>query len=350
MKLFILIFCSIIACVMTVGYLAYSKAKEVIEQKVSDASVQTVAQVANNLDTVYRTYEDLTLKLMFDADFHELVRQVQNNDPEYTKSEYTGKLTDRVKSYMTGNISINGMLMIPIDARLAALEAGAAQTERAELLRETEWFKQVVEQDGLTLWIPPQPEGLVAMPAPSNIGISRLIKDTMSNQPSYVLVMEIHTAAIAQRFADISMGEGSEMAILDGAGRYIYTPNKERIGKPADIRLPAGGDAAQSGAMEIHSSTGTDLLAAYAAFERMDWKLVGTVPVEELVRDAKAIQSLTWITGAVAALLAIAIGIVVLRTIARPLVRLRNRMNEGASGNLTVRSDIGRRRDEIGEM
>ncbi|MNZ73064.1 Methyl-accepting chemotaxis protein McpC [compost metagenome] len=77
---------------------------------------------------------------------------------------------------------------------------------------------------------------------------------------------------------------------------------------------------------------------------------MGAVPVNELVKDAKAIQSLTWITVFIAALIAIAIGVVVIQTIAQPLVKLRNLMNEGASGNLTVRSEMKKRSDEIGEL
>src|SRR5690606_8575512 len=42
LKLFLIIFTSIVACVLTVGLLAYSQAKNLVEKNVSEASFQTV--------------------------------------------------------------------------------------------------------------------------------------------------------------------------------------------------------------------------------------------------------------------------------------------------------------------
>ncbi|MDQ8733570.1 methyl-accepting chemotaxis protein [Paenibacillus sp. LHD-38] len=350
MKLFAIIFCSIIACVMTVGLIAYAKAKEIVERKVSEASFQTVNQVANNLDIIFRTYEDLSMQIMIDEDFHEQVRKVLASDSDYNKSVAAGKLKDRLRNYVTGNVSISGVILIPLNSKLSAVNVGTAQANRSEILKETQWFKEVIERNGKTLWIPPQPDGLAVMPAPPSIGMSRLIKDKLTNQPSYVLLMEIHLASINKRFEDVVLGQGSEMAILDSKGNYIAASEPELIGKPAKVSLPTEGDSALNGSEKAASTNGSDVLAAYTTFDTMNWRLLGTVPVKELVRDAKAIQTLTWITVLIAALIAVAIGALVIKTIAQPLVKLRNLMNEGAGGNLTVRSSLKKRHDEIGEL
>nr|AYQ75665.1 methyl-accepting chemotaxis protein [Cohnella candidum] len=335
---------------MTVGLMAYTKAKNIIENKVSDSSLQTINQVASKLDIIFRSYEDLSMQIMVDNDFHELVRQELQNDPEHGKSEYTGMLKDHLRKYVTGNVSISGVLLIPVDPNLTAVNIGSAQADRSEVLKKTEWFKQVIEKDGKPVWIPPQQDGLAAVPAPPSIGMSRLIKDNMSNQPTYVLVMEIHLASISKSYEDVSLGEGSEMAILDSKGHYVAAPQEEWIGKPAKVSLPAEGDAPQKGSLKATSTGGTNVLAAYASFDRMNWRLLGTVPIKDLVRDAKEIQTLMWLTASIAALIAIAIGVLVLKYIGRPIVKLRNLMNEGAGGNLTVRSGGKKRKDEIGEL
>ncbi|WP_419873456.1 methyl-accepting chemotaxis protein [Candidatus Pristimantibacillus sp. PTI5] len=350
MKLFAIIFCGIIACVMSVGLLAYSKAKEIIESKVSEASFQTVNQVANNLDIIFRTYEDLSMQIMIDEDFHEQVRTVLDSKAGFNKSEAAGKLNERLRNYVTGNVSISGVMLIPLNPKLTVLNVGAAQANRSEIIKESAWFKEVIERDGKTLWIPPQPGGLAVLPAPPSIGMSRLIKDKMTNQPTYLLLMEIHLASINKRFEDVELGQGSEMAILDSKGNYIVSPDPALTGKPAKVSLPTEGDSALSGSQKAAASNGKDVLAAYTTFDTMNWKLLGTVPVKELVKDAKSIQTMTWITVVIASLIAVAIGVLVILTIAQPLVKLRNLMNEGASGNLTVRSSFKKRRDEIGEL
>jgi methyl-accepting chemotaxis protein len=52
----------------------------------------------------------------------------------------------------------------------------------------------------------------------------------------------------------------------------------------------------------------------------------------------------------IAGVIATAIGYLVVRSIAQPLVTLRNLMVEGSKGNLTVRSNLKNRSDEIGEL
>jgi len=310
-KLFVVIFCSILGCVMTVGFLAYETAKSIVERKVSEASLQTVTQVANNLDMMFRTYEDLSLQLMFDSSFHELVRAMLAGDPQYTKSQYAGKLTDRVKSYTTGNVSVNGVLMIPMDPKLPVLEIGAAQGERAEQLRAAAWFEQVVARDGLTMWIPPQPDRLITLPAPMNIGLSRLIKDSMTNRPSYVFVMEIHAASIVQRLQDVALGEGSALSVVDGQGNYVVSGDQELLGIPSGVVWQREGEKERGGALKTVLPNGSEALAVYSSIDRIGWGLLGTVPVAELAKDAEAIRWLTWITGGAAAMLAAGIGALV---------------------------------------
>lgn len=350
MKLFAIIFCSIIACVLTVGLMAYAKSKQIVESKVSDASLQTVNQVANNLDVIYKTYEDLSLQILIDKDFHEIVRSMLAGGDDYSKFEASRKLNEKMQNYVMGNNTISGLLLLPVDPKLSVVTAGSASGSSVEKLMQSEWFKQTVEKAGKTHWIPPQPEGLTGTPGTPSIGLSRVLKDSMSNEASYVLLMDIQLDSLSSRYADVVLGQDSEMAIIDESGNYITAPEEELIGKPAKVRLPAEGDSAAHGALKTMTTDGTDVLAVYTTFETMNWKLLGTVPVKELVRDAKAIQTLTWITVLVAALIAIAIGALVIMTIAQPLVKLRNLMNEGAGGNLTVRSDMKKRQDEIGEL
>ncbi|WP_235561097.1 methyl-accepting chemotaxis protein [Bacillus sp. FJAT-28004] len=349
-KLFTIIFCSIIACVLTVGLMAYSKSKSIIENKVSEASFQTINQVANNLDVIFKTYEDLSLQILIDKDFHEIVRKMSDSGDEFGKFEASRNLSDKMQAYVMGNNTIVSMMLLPVNPKLSVITSGTASNGTAENLMKTAWFMDVVEKGGKTSWIPPQPEGLSNPKGAPTIALSRLIKDTTSSVESYVLLLEVQADTLAKQFADVHLGEGSQLAIVNANGEYITNADEGMIGKPASITFPAEGDKALENSVKMQTNNGDDVLATYTTFETMDWKLLGTVPVNELVKDAKAIQSLTWITVLIAALIAIAIGILVIMTIAQPLVKLRNLMTEGASGNLTVRSVMTKRKDEIGEL
>lgn len=354
MKLFAIIFCGIVACVMTVGLIAYGKAKETVEMKAADASLQTVKQIASNLNTVFKNYEDMTMQLMVDKDFHEMIRDVLNNDTQYTKSELTGKLKDRVHNYVMGNVTVSSVVLLPLNEALDPIVIGNAQSDKLEALREAEWFQAAIDNDSRPLWIPPQQQGFAGTAAPSTVGMSRLIKDNMSNKPSYLLLMEIQLASIVKKYEEVEFGEGSQIAIIDEAERYVAVQEAGLIGQAASVSLTRHSDTGSleesDGSLKTTANDGTEVLAAYAAFDRTGWRMLGTVPVQELAKASQDIQTLTWVAVAIAALIAAAIGGGVIWTIARPLVKLRNLMNEGAEGDLAVRSELSQRRDEIGEL
>ncbi|OMF31746.1 methyl-accepting chemotaxis protein [Paenibacillus sp. FSL H8-0548] len=350
MKLFLIIFFSILACVLTVGLMAYSKSKSIIESKVSDASFETIKQVASNLDVIYKTYEDLSLQIIIDKDFHTYVRTMIEAQDDYTRFEASRSLNDKMQNYIMGNNTIVSLMLLPLNPKLEPLATGSASNAGAEKLMESEWFKETVAKEGKTNWIPPQSDGFSKSSGVVTLGLSRLIKDSATSQASYVLLMEMGVDSFADRYDDVVLGEGSELAMVDNNGLYITNPNPDLIGKPVNLSLPQEGNNAQQGSVKMKTDKAEDVLATYQTFSTMDWKLVGTVPVKELVKDAKSIQNLTWITALIAAIMAVGIGFIVIMTIAQPLVKLRNLMTEGASGNLTVRSVMKKRQDEIGEL
>lgn len=349
-KLFSIIFVSIIACVVTVGLLAYGEAKKLVERNMSDASFQTINQVANNLDVVYKTYADTSLQIIVDKDVNSLLDELAEAKDEYTRLQTMRQLSDKLNSYIIGNVSITSAALIPVNDGGQLITAGASGIAAVSSIIESEWFQQTVEMDGRINWIEPQTSGLVTQGGFTTVGAGRLIKNSHAPEKSYVLLMEIPIGNLIDNYSDVDLGKGSELDIVNSEGNYVISKDPSLIGSPASVTLPSGPDEDDRGSLKMKKSDGAEVLTVYKTFKNMDWKLVGTIPVEELVEDAKVILTLTQITAAIAILLAIAIGVLVIYMIARPLAGLRNLMLDGARGNLTIRSTMRKRRDEIGQL
>lgn len=347
MKLLILISVSIIACVVAVGVLSYVAAKKLVEDNVSEASLQTIKQVANNLDTVFQNYTDLSMQIMIDNELRDdLISYVGNKD-EFESLMTSRDIGERLSNYIMSNNTISGVALIPTEPELAPMTGGLAEGSKAAGHMESEWFKQVIELDGRVMWIEPQEGGIIASNDSSSIALARLIKSIGIMDETFVLVMEIPVAGISDRFKDVDLGNGSDLYIVNNASEFITNDDVALIGGPASVTLP--GDS-ESGRPNLEDANGENVLAAYQTFKLSDWKLVGTIPVEELAKQAGVIRNLTVWMVVIGAIIAIAIGMLVIATVAKPLVQLRNLMVEGARGNLTVRSSGGNRRDEIGEL
>ncbi|MFF2887076.1 methyl-accepting chemotaxis protein [Paenibacillus sp. NPDC057967] len=347
LKLFFIIIISIVACVLTVGLIAYSQAKNLVEKNVSEASYQTVNQVTNNLDIVFQTYADLTLQMLIDKELQTELKVLSTTNDSYDILQSSRTISDRMSTYIMGNTTITGAAIISTDEEEGVITAGNNNGYRGDTLTKADWFTQTIEQDGRLVWVEPSSTGIIASKSPNSIALARVIK--AANRP-YVLVMEVNLDAIVKRYQDVQLGEGSTLAIVNGAGQYVTNNDLALLGQPHIVTLPTEGEEAKSDRKKMTTVEGNSVLAAYQTSEITGWRFVATIPVEKLVEQASVIRNLTWLMVGLATLIAIAIGVLVIRTIATPLVKLRNLMVEGARGNLTVRSSIKKRQDEIGQL
>ncbi|MFF2480474.1 methyl-accepting chemotaxis protein [Paenibacillus sp. NPDC058071] len=331
--------------------MAYSQTKKIVEEKVSSASLQTINQSASNLDIIFKNYEDITMQILIDKEFHKLVGKMKDSNDDYSKFEASKDLTDKVQNFVMGNNSILGIYLLPLDPKLSVVTAGGASVASSEKLVNSDWFQKVKEANGKAYWVETQLEGFGdSIAKPTSIGVGRVLNDTTMNSAGYLMLMEISLSEIEKQYENVNLGEGSQITIVDANNNYIANPDPTMIGKPQTVALPANEEGEQGGSAKVASTGGEAVLAAYKTFKMVDWKLVGTIPVDQLVKDANVIRQMTWITIIAAALIAIAIGMLVIRTVAMPLTNLRNLMNEGERGNLTVRSSLKGRKDEIGQL
>lgn len=349
LKLFLLISFSIVTCVMTVGLIAYSQAKILVEKKVTETSFQTVNQVVNSMDNVFQMYMDMTLQILFDKAIIEELDKLSNSNDQWEIITSSRTIYDRLTNYRLGNSSIMSIALIPVKEGKGIISSGNNGGKSIETMSETDWFKKTQELDGHIVWIEPQAKGLISSNHNDSIGLSRIMK-TKFGELVYVLVMEIRIDAVQSHFENVHFGEGSTLALVNSSGEYVVYENRELLGQPHLISFPSEGDALIKGGDKYRTSDGDEVLAVYQLSELTDWKFAATLPVEKLVEDAKVIRNLTWLMVVFAALIAGVIGSLVIITITRPLAQLRNLMAEGASGNLTVRSNMKKRLDEIGQL
>jgi methyl-accepting chemotaxis protein len=160
--------------------------------------------------------------------------------------------------------------------------------------------------------------------------------------------MEYGTEILVNEIGAINLGSESEVGITNAANKYIATANNANLEKEAKIQLTADQLAIAPGTSGSFENADSRMVAYYKT-KLAGWNLVAHMPVSSLVKDADKIFNFTLIIALVAAFIAILIGIFVARSIGRPLVLLRNLMQQGAKGNLTVRANY-QSQDEIGQL
>ncbi len=153
--------------------------------------------------------------------------------------------------------------------------------------------------------------------------------------------------------------ESSYSYIVDKDGQIIIHSDKslimkQNITKPSELISPHMADV---GIKIINNSNGnikctinnTTYMTYYSTIPNTDnWKLITNIPEEYTKAPVKDISIKLVALGIIGVLTGIALGIMISKSISKPIVNLKNTFKDAAAGDLTVRSEVSTL-DEIGE-
>ncbi|BCG58326.1 methyl-accepting chemotaxis protein [Paenibacillus sp. URB8-2] len=354
-KLFLIFLSSIIVVVMFLGLMSYTKAKNTIKDNVSEANHQTIIQNAEKLDIILNQYETLALQLFFDPEVQAQISTLKNAKSFYDQFVAMDNIGDKLTNQTTADSNIISFSLIPDNTKEQVMTSGNSKLI-AEDMRDKDWYKQIVANteaykptyagDSFSskfYWFPVSD----VVKESTNIAVVRKLQN-MGDTSGYIVVIEIKQDVLESAFRSVNLGDGSHIQLVSPGGTVIASSVKEEDGQ-ASAHAFIKDSKANNSSIETRDAKGRDLLAVFSPLAKADWKLTGIVPTDALVKDAKPILFTTYIAAGAAALLALLVGIWMVRMIARPLARLKDLMGEGAKGDLTVRTPYTSS-DEIGQL
>ncbi|AQT84010.1 methyl-accepting chemotaxis protein McpC [Paenibacillus larvae subsp. larvae] len=345
MKLFLVFFISILFFVLAVGTLSYIISQGVIQDKVSNASEQTIVQASEKLDVVFNTYDELSLQLFMDKEIQKGLTAAQKaENSSYEMLEISRDLNERLNLVLFSNKSLRGIALFDKDGRPITSTGISVGTAEKQTYSEEPWYKQAVENNGQATWAITRPKGYFSnSPA---FALSRSLRDTSTNNVIGLIMLEIGVDVLDRQLEGLNLGDNGIVQLTDMEGNIAYSADKEMIGKKTDFKIPEK-DINKSSASFL-----TDNNEEQVMFSRLHvskWLMFGALPVSALVKDAGIILNVTIIMAVIGAALAGLIGWIVARMLGKPLQNVRRLMRDGAGGNLTVRANY-KSRDEIGQL
>lgn len=355
-KLFLIFLCSTVIVVMSLGLISYSKAKTTIKNNVSEAYRQTIVQTAEKLDITLKQYENTVLQLFFDVQLQTDLRSMATAQTAYEKFEATSSISKKLSNQTTTDSNILSVALIPESLEQEIVTSGSGGIY-FDGLREQEWFKKIVADSkeynsyysdannngSKNIWFSTSLQGAEE----KDIALVRSLK-SLGADKGYMIMLVLKNTLLEESFASVKLGDGSRIQLVSPQGTVVASSNPLDDGKSSEFSFIKESKK-NNNSLEAKDPNGKEILAVFNPMMRADWKLAGVVPTEELVKEARPILLTTFITAAGAALLAILIGIWMVRMIARPLARLKDLMVQGASGDLSVRTEYVSK-DEIGQL
>ncbi|WP_379160698.1 methyl-accepting chemotaxis protein [Paenibacillus sp. sgz5001063] len=349
-KLFVILFCTIVVLSSVLGLTSYYAAKGIITDQVAAASSQSIVQAADKLDFLFAEYEALSRQFAVDsilkADMETVNRPGAGTVAKVAAEDRIRRKLDSVKGSDERMMGIRLISKSLVDAEsYKSTGISAVRSDEGILAR----VKQIDEAKGNPVWFPVRAKGFFDAYDQSSLTMGRLLRNIQHPEAEYYMLIEIKGQALTDMLANLHIGLAGEIRILDPAGSIVYGADNKLLGESSYIHPET--ELAQG---QLHSFTssneqGASQLVVYQPLDTAKWTLMGYAPVSDFTKSADKLLYITLLVVLAAAVIALLIGYLLVRQIGRPLGKLARLMEEGEQGNLQVRTSF-KGQDEIGRL
>lgn len=349
-KLFVILFCTIVLLSSVLGLTSYYAAKGIITDEVAAASSQSIVQAADKLDFLFAEYEALSRQFAVDSALKADMETIHNPGAG-TVAKVAAE--DRIRRKLD---SVRGSDERLLGVRLVArsmVDAESYKSTGISGVRSDEGIlarmKEIDNGKGNPVWFPVRAKGFFDAYSESSMTMGRLLRNIQNPAAEYYMLIEVKGKALTDVLSNLHIGLAGEIRILDRAGNIVYGADNGLLGQPSYIRAAEGEAEGQKQSFTAADEQGSSQLVVYQPLVTADWTLLGYAPVSDFTKSADRLLYITLLVVLAAAVIALVIGYVLVRLIGRPLGKLARLMEEGEQGNLQVRTNF-KGRDEIGRL
>ncbi|WNS46480.1 methyl-accepting chemotaxis protein [Paenibacillus sp. MMS20-IR301] len=349
-KLFVILFCTIVLLSSVLGLTSYYAAKGIITDEVAAASSQSIVQAADKLDFLFAEYEALSRQFAVDSVLKADMETV--NDPvagTVAKVAAEDRIRRKLDSVRGSDERLLGVRLVSrsmVDAEsYKSTGISGVRSDDGILAR----MKEIDNGKGNPVWFPVRAKGFFDAYSESSMTMGRLLRNIQNPAAEYYMLIEVKGKALTDVLSNLHIGLAGEIRILDKAGNIVYGADVTLLGQPSSIRAAEGEAEGQKQSFTAADEQGNSQLVVYQHLMTADWTLLGYAPVTDFTKSADRLLYITLLVVLAAALIALFIGYILVRLIGRPLGKLARLMEEGEQGNLQVRTSF-KGRDEIGRL
>ncbi|AIQ46159.1 histidine kinase [Paenibacillus sp. FSL R7-0273] len=349
-KLFVILFGTIVLLSTVLGITSYYAAKGIITDEVAAASSQSIVQAADKLDFLFAEYEALSRQFAVDSTLKADMELV--NDPaagtvaKVAAEDRIRRKLDSVKGSDDRLIAIRLVSRSLVDAE-SYKSAGVSAVRDGEGIQAR--IKKIDDGKGQPVWFPVLDKGFFEMYSESSMTMGRLLRNIQNPAAEYYMLIEIKGSALTDVLSNLHIGQSGEIRILDPQASIVYGADNALLGQASYIQAAGAEQAGQEQSFTAKDEQGEAQLVVYQPLATGGWTLLGYAPVSDFTKSADKLLYITFAVVLAAALIALLIGYVLIRLIGRPLGKLARLMEEGEQGNLQVRTNF-KGQDEIGRL
>lgn len=347
--------------IILLGQISYIKASSSIRKTAETTSLETIKQITKYLNKSMTNIEAVSRQISEDKDLQKYVAYV---DEQYTSSilESRDSVNQTLNALKTRNQEIGEIAILLGNNRSVITHNSSIEKNALENLQGDSLMNKALENERNMLWVGDHPQLDEQLSSPTSYAMSliRPIRGAGSSQAKGCIVIDIKEQLITDALRGVSPGSGSELHLISPDNRDIVYGMDDTAGELLNIsgtQDPITGLEFYKRIMESEEEAGAfagqykgeEHLVLHTRVGDSGYVLVGLIPSWNFLVSAESIKGTTvWLT-ALAASIALIIGLFLAVGMGRVLNRLISVSRKAAGGDFTVSFEADRN-DEFGTL
>lgn len=321
---------------IAVGLLSYQKSYNTVSGHSKASTMLTARELDRNIDILFedarRLLElgnnPLAIRFLFSqTDTYEDAKEILNSFSLYRETyKYDSVL----------NIS-----MVNLYGRGISERKGVFQMDRNPM--RNPHFQYLSNHPDEILNIPPPDASSLDRldgfdyPEHNVISIISTVKNSITHEVIGFIVIDLSDTELEQYRNSVVIGKSGFFYVTDRTGRPIFYPENKSEGLATIERVDLSEKLSAKQASYVDSSFGKPEFVVFTTSSMTDWKIVGVVPLQEIMAEANSIRQLIIISVVLSIIFAITLNFFITSRLTRPVQVLKNKMRQAASGYLEVK-------------
>lgn len=327
-RLFPVFLFSLLGLLLIVSLVYYQRATEQVRDQVGTLAEKNMSQTVALFEQLLDGYDSVTKTLGSNGELMRLLRQPYPAAGTSAQIQAERRITDILGAIFYSRSDIVGIHILADQGKVYSFVRSTGAS--IQTYPDKPWFAELRRSEGDIRWLGVYPESLMSgWTARPVFAFGRQVFELENLKSVGYVLIEVEADAITSAVSNASLGQNTQVAILDGASNDIIRTGTEDA---AWRSVPSGWPGLLK-AGKIRSYEGGDWLLTAAQVEKNGWTILRASPQSDLKLELRETQRFL-LTVIVALIIAATIlSTIVSRSFSLPFKRLVQQMKQVETGN-----------------
>ncbi len=331
-------------------YIANKTSSDILIKRTIENSVQNSELINQSLTSMLDNAETLSNTLLansFVQDYLNEIKTVGDNDPMMYD------LSFNIQAIFDNSIeprrTVSSIELFSIGGNaVTSGKVNGMTFDRFEIFRRTEsllkheWNKMIWEDlHKIDFQTDINPAFAISM--------SRNVVSSSNGSIVGYLRMDLNEQNISNIYREVEYGKTGRYLIINRQGLIVSSLDKADLNQSVSQDPYFDWVIQHDRAGAIFKMNGSKYLVTSSHFNKMDWIILGIVPLDELMDDNLRASRLIYLTGLTCIALVILLSFLLSRSISKPIIRLSRMMVNAGVGQFEIRAEE-KGQDEVGHL